>query len=162
MSRLRAMALAVVLVAAAAAPARADATLFVGVNTTPESRRLQGFSVGAGILLVAVEFEYANTPESSDALSAAPSLKTGSGNLLLQAPFAIYGFQPYFTIGGGYYSESLGARDESGFAPNTGGGVKISLIGPLRLRFDYRVFKLGDSALYSPVHRLYAGVNLKF
>jgi len=162
MSRLRALALAAVMVAAAAAPARADATLFVGANTTPEGRRVQGFSAGAGFLLIAVEFEYANTPESNDALSAAPALKTGSGNLLLQAPFAIYGFQPYFTIGGGYYSESLGGREEWGFAPNTGGGVKISLIGPLRLRVDYRVFKLGDSALYSPVHRLYAGVNLKF
>ena len=161
MSSLRALALAA-LFAAVATPARADATVFLGANTTPESRRVQGFSVGMGLLIVGVEFEYANTPQSGDAVPTSPSLKTGSGNLLLQTPFAIYGFQPYFTFGGGYYSESLGARDESGFAPNTGGGVKISLAGPLRLRVDYRVFKLGNSALYSPVHRLYAGLNLKF
>jgi len=161
MRSLRVLALAA-LFAAAAAPARADATLFLGANTTPETRRVQGFSVGMGLLVIAVEFEYENTSQSNEAVPTSPSLKTGSGNLLLQTPFAIYGFQPYFTFGGGYYSESLGARDDSGFAPNTGGGVKISLAGPLRLRVDYRVFKLGDSALYSPVHRFYAGLNLKF
>jgi hypothetical protein len=161
MSSLRALALAA-LFATIAAPARADATLFLGANTTPESRRVQGFSIGAGLLVFAAEFEYASTPQSDEAVATSPSLKTASGNLLLQTPFGIYGFQPYFTFGGGFYSESLGTRDDSGFAPNTGGGVKISLIGPVRLRVDYRVFKLGDSALYSPVHRLYAGVNLRF
>jgi hypothetical protein len=161
MSSLRALTL-VALFAAIAAPAWADATLFLGANTTPETRRVEGFSIGVGLLIVAAEFEYAHTAQSDAAVPTAPSLKTGSGNLLLQTPFAIYGFQPYFTIGGGFYSESLGTRDDSGFAPNTGGGVKIALAGPLRLRVDYRVFKLGDSALYSPVHRLYAGLNLKF
>src|SRR3954469_5246024 len=107
MSSLRVLAVGALFVAAAAAPARADATLFLGVNATPESRRVQGFSVGAGLLVVAVEFEYASTPESKGPLATSPSLKTGSGNLLLQTPFAIFGFQPYFTFGGGFYSESL-------------------------------------------------------
>ena len=44
----------------------------------------------------------------------------------------------------------------------TGGGVKVNLIGPLRLRVDYRIFKLGSGALHSPAHRFYAGLNLKF
>jgi hypothetical protein len=35
-------------------------------------------------------------------------------------------------------------------------------VGPLRLRVDYRAFKLGSGALYSPAHRGYAGLNLKF
>ena len=43
-----------------------------------------------------------------------------------------------------------------------GGGVKIALAGPLRLRVDYRVFKLGTGARFSPSHRIYAGLNLKF
>ena len=51
---------------------------------------------------------------------------------------------------------------DTSFLLNTGGGVKISLVGPLRLRVDYRVFKLGSDALYSPAHRIYLGVNLKF
>jgi hypothetical protein len=36
------------------------------------------------------------------------------------------------------------------------------LIGPVRLRVDYRVFRLGSGALHSPAHRIYAGLNLKF
>src|ERR1051326_4134294 len=111
MSSLRALTL-VALFAAIAAPAWADATLFLGANTTPETRRVEGFSIGVGLLIVAAEFEYAHTAQSDAAVPTAPSLKTGSGNLLLQTPFAIYGFQPYFTIGGGFYSESLGTRDD--------------------------------------------------
>jgi hypothetical protein len=70
--------------------------------------------------------------------------------------------QPYFTTGAGIYRETLGAHQDTGLGVNTGGGVKVSLIGPLRLRVDYRVFKLGSDALYSPAHRIYAGLNLKF
>jgi hypothetical protein len=47
-------------------------------------------------------------------------------------------------------------------AVNTGGGVKISLLGPVKARVDYRVFKLRGDPLHSTVHRLYAGVNLAF
>jgi hypothetical protein len=94
--------------------------------------------------------------------SAAPSLKTGVGNLLLQTPVAFAGFQPYFEIGGGLYHEELNAISNTGFAGNTGGGVKISLVGPIRLRVDYRVFTLKNGALTSPAHRIYAGLNLKF
>jgi hypothetical protein len=141
----------------------ADATVFIGTNTTPENRRVQGFAAGAGLLLLAFEFEYASSPQSDDVLGpTAPSLTTGMANVLLQAPFSIFGFQPYATAGAGVYRERLGARQETGFAPNTGFGVKISLIGPLRLRVDYRAFRLGSGALYSPAHRLYAGLNLKF
>ena len=39
--------------------------------------------------------------------------------------------------------------------------MKVKLAGPIRLRVDYRVFKLGSGALYSPAHRIYAGLNLK-
>jgi opacity protein-like surface antigen len=84
------------------------------------------------------------------------------GNVLLQTPFTIFGFQPYGTVGAGVYHESLGTRSETSFGMNTGGGVKVSLAGPIRLRVDYRVIRLGDGALYSPAHRVYAGVNLKF
>jgi hypothetical protein len=40
--------------------------------------------------------------------------------------------------------------------------VKISLLGPLRARVDYRVFKLQGDPLHDVVHRVYAGVNLRF
>ena len=91
-----------------------------------------------------------------------PSLKTGSGNVLLQTPIAIFGVQPYVTTGAGFYSETLGTRTDRGLGYNTGGGVKIALVGPLRVRVDYRVFNLGSGALYSTAHRIYAGLNLKF
>ncbi len=141
-------------------PASADATVFVGANTTPANRPLRGFAVGAGFLVISFEFEYASALDDPNA--SAPSLKTGSGNALIQAPFMIHGLQPYVTVGVGLYREQLGTHSDTSFAPNAGGGVKIALAGPLRLRVDYRAFKLGSGALYTPAHRIYAGLNLKF
>ena len=143
-----------------ATPAFADATLFIGGNTTPSSRQVKGFAAGAGLLIVGFEFEYAKTSE--DAAEAAPGLNTFMGNVLLQTPIAIMGLQPYFTTGGGGYRETLGTRQETMFGVNTGGGVKISLIGPLRARVDYRVFKLQGDPLHNVVNRFYVGSNLKF
>jgi hypothetical protein len=141
-------------------PAAADATAFIGTTTTPSSRTVSGFAVGAGLLIVGFEFEYANTRENQEEL--APRLRTGVGNVLLQTPIEIAGMQLYFTTGGGGYRETLGSRQETNFAVNTGGGAKIGLAGPLRARVDYRVFKLSGSPLHSTVHRLYVGLNLKF
>jgi hypothetical protein len=142
------------------ASAYADATLFVGATTSPANRSTKGFAIGAGLLVIGFEFEYADTTD--DLAARAPSLKTGMGNMLLQSPVAFAGIQPYFTIGGGMYQEELGTVSNTGFAGNTGAGLKISLIGPVRLRVDYRVMTLKNGALVSPSHRIYAGVNLKF
>ena len=160
MSTGRILSAAVALVIIAAAPAAADATAFLGANTTPANHTVKGVAVGAGLLILGFEFEYASASE--DPGSLAPALKTGSGNVMLQTPVDIFGFQPYVTTGAGVYRETLGQRAHTGFAPNVGGGVKMSLIGPLRLRVDYRVLKLGDGALYATAHRIYAGLNLKF
>lgn len=157
----RAVIVAALLLGGASA-ARADITAFIGANTTPDNRGTKGFAVGAGLLVVGFEFEYADTTSSETPSALAPSLKTGMGNVLLQTPFPVLGLQPYFTTGGGLYRETLGAHTDTSFGLNTGGGVKVSLIGPLRLRVDYRIFKLGSGALYSPAHRIYAGLNLKF
>jgi hypothetical protein len=154
----RVLACAIVLIAAP--PAWADATIFLGANTTPVNRAVRGGAFGAGLLVIGFEGEYAFTPD--DPAAAAPSLTTGSGNVLIQTPLAVLGLQPYLTTGAGLYRETLAGHQDTSFALNTGGGVKISLIGPLRLRVDYRVFKLGSDALYSPAHRIYAGLNLKF
>ena len=98
MISVRSAALAAVMLALTT-PAFADLTGFIGANTTPANRRTQGFAVGAGLLLLGFEFEYANTPD--DPKSASPSLKSGMGNVLLQAPFSVLGIQPYVTTGGG-------------------------------------------------------------
>jgi hypothetical protein len=147
-------------IAAFASPAFADATVFIGTTTTPATRVVKGFSVGAGFLIVGFEFEYADTSE--DLLDGAPSLRTGMGNVLLQTPIAFHGVQPYFTTGGGLFRERLDTQSETSFGANTGGGVKISLAGPIRARVDYRVFTLRGDPRHSTVHRVYAGLNLKF
>jgi len=150
----------VLLLLLSVAPAWADATLFLGANTTPSNRSVRGGALGFGLLVVGFEFEYSSTSE--DAKTGAPSLKVGSANGLLQTPMAIFRFQPYVTAGGGIYRERLGTSSDTSVAPNVGGGVKITLAGPLRLRVDYRAFKLRSGARYSPSHRIYAGLNLKF
>jgi hypothetical protein len=143
-----------------AIPAHADLTGFIGATTTPENRLVRGFAIGVGLLAIGGEFEYAHTTD--DLESAAPALRTFMTNVLLQTPVGIHGFQPYFTAGVGIYRETLNMHSQTGFAPNTGFGVKVSLLGPLRLRVDYRAFRLGSGALYSPAHRIYTGVNVAF
>jgi hypothetical protein len=152
--------LAAVALCAIASPAFADATVFIGTTTTPSTRVVKGFAIGSGFVIVAFEFEYADTSE--DLADLAPSLRTGMGNVLLQTPIAIHGFQPYFTTGGGLFRERLATQSETSFGANTGGGVKINLAGPIRARVDYRVFTLRGDPLHETVHRIYAGLNIKF
>jgi hypothetical protein len=158
--RLIRSALAAAIVLTFASSAFADATVFFGTTPTPSNRAVKGFAIGAGFLIVAFEFEYADTSE--DLPEGAPSLRTAMGNVLLQTPFAIYGLQPYFTTGLGGFRERLDTQSETSFGANTGGGVKISLAGPIRARVDYRVFRLQGGPLYDTVHRVYAGLNINF
>jgi hypothetical protein len=160
MTRAPSFVIAIALLLSMAAPARADITAFIGANMTPANRQVRGGAIGVGLLVIGFEGEYAFTPD--DPRASAPSLKTGVGNVVLQTPVPLFGLQPYFTTGGGFYQEELGLHSDTGFALNSGGGVKVSLVGPLRLRVDYRIFKLGSGALHSPAHRIYAGLNLKF
>jgi hypothetical protein len=141
-------------------PAFADATLFIGSSTTPDNRTARGLALGVGLLVVGFEFEFADTGESLE--EAAPSLRTGMGNVLLQTPIPIAGMQFYVTTGAGLYRERLGVRQETHLGFNTGGGAKMSLLGPIRVRLDYRVFNLRGEPLHSTVHRVYAGLNLAF
>jgi opacity protein-like surface antigen len=156
----RALAFAALLSAVGATPAFADLTGFIGANTTPANRETLGVAAGFSLIIVGFEFEYAVT--SDDTAAGAPSLKTGMANVFLQTPMPLAGFQPYLTVGGGLYNETLADHSDTSFGSNLGGGVKVTLGGPLALRIDYRVFNLGSGALYSPAHRVYAGLNLKF
>jgi hypothetical protein len=141
-------------------PAFADATVFVGSSLTPSNRTAKGIAIGAGLLVVGFEFEFYDSGESLE--HAAPSLRTGMGNVLFQTPFPIAGMQLYFTTGTGIYRERLEPRQETHIGFNTGGGAKISVLGPLRARLDYRVFNLRGEPLHSTVHRVYAGLNVAF
>jgi hypothetical protein len=158
----RKLVFALVLVSATALPstAFADFTAFLGVNPTPANRTVKGLAGGVGLLIVGFEFEYADTSE--DVTELAPRLRTYMGNGLVQTPFPIAGMQFYATAGGGMYRETLAGASETQFGINVGGGVKMSLLGPLRLRLDYRVFTLRGDPRHSKPQRFYAGLNLKF
>ncbi len=157
---MRYIAAAATLVLLSSTPAFADATVFLGSTNTPANRPAKGLAFGIGLLVVGFEFEFSSTDEAID--EAAPAFRTGMGNALLQTPVPVAGMQFYVTTGAGFYQERLGARQETHAGFNTGGGAKITLLGPLRARVDYRVFKLRGEPLHDVVHRVYAGVNLDF
>ena len=149
-----------ILLIVSAAPAFADATIFIGSSATPANRPVKGLAFGVGLLMLGFEFEFAQTDETPG--EDAPSLRTGMGNVLLQTPTPIAGIQFYVTTGGGLYRERLGTHEETHFGVNAGGGAKISLLGPLRARLDYRVFRLRGEPLHTVVQRVYGGLNLGF
>jgi opacity protein-like surface antigen len=149
----------VVFVCVSPQPARADLTAFVGATIDPANRFTRGLAIGVGVLIVGVEVEYSSAGEDQAAL--APSLRTGMGNVLLQTPFPIAGIQFYATAGGGLYRETLLEEQQTNVGVNVGGGIKWTLAGPLRVRFDYRVFRL-RGALHERPQRVYAGLNLAF
>ena len=160
--------LCAVFVLGAATPAFADLTAFLGRATTPDGRNARGLAIGTGLLIVGFEFEYSSIDEDltpDDPADIAPELKTYMFNGLLQTPVPIARMQFYGTIGGGVYHETLSTladTSETNFGTNVGGGAKITLAGPLRVRLDYRVFSLRGSPRQTNVQRFYAGVNLKF
>jgi hypothetical protein len=86
-------------------------------------------------------------------------LKTYSGNVLAQTPTSM---QLYGTIGVEGYQEELGVFKETHFGTNLGGGIKFKLLGPIRVRADYRIFRLQGSPLNDVYQRFYVGGNLKF
>jgi hypothetical protein len=152
--------LVLALVAAAPRAASADATAFLGFTTGPTNWSARGFAIGFSLVIFGMEFEYAGTTQDPGA--GLPSLRTGSFNGLLQTPFTVARMQFYATVGGGAYREVLESHTSTNFVVNTGGGVKVSLFGPVRVRVDYRIFRLSGTALYPHQQRVYVGFNLKF
>lgn len=143
-----------------ALPARADITAFLGLSPTPERHTVKGFSGGLSLVVVGFEFEFSHLGE--DTPQALPGLKTYSGNVFVQTPIEVKGTQFYATAGVGGYREYLGPVEETHAAVNLGGGVKIRVLGPVRLRLDYRVFRLRGEPIYPTYQRFFAGANLAF
>ena len=144
--------------AAAATPARADITAFLGLSPTPDNHAVRGFGVGVGLLIVGFEFEYSKLSE--DDFEQLPGLQTYAGNVLVQTPTS--GVQVYGTAGAQGYRENLAEFQETNWGTNIGGGAKIKLIGPVRVRLDYRIFRLQGSPIHDVYQRFYVGANLKF
>lgn len=153
-------ALAAVAMLGATEPAAADITAFLGLSTTPSAHQARGLAIGSGILALGFEFEYSDFAENVADLE--PGLRIGSVNGVLQTPVALGGMQLYATAGAGIYRERLAGASETSLAINVGGGAKIRLLGPLRLRLDYRLFSLRGDPLHDRYHRLYAGANVGF
>lgn len=151
------VAIAVLGIASTPSPAAADITAFLGFST-PEARAARGFAVGMNFLIVGVEFEYSNSRPKEDEL--VPGLATSMFNGIVSTPTT--GIQFYGTIGGGFYRERLGEDTETSFGTNIGGGAKVTIAGPLRLRIDYRVFNLRGGAQHKTPQRFYAGLNVRF
>jgi hypothetical protein len=149
--------LALLLVSVLPATAAADATAFWGFSPKPATRAAKGFAVGLSLIIVGFEFEYASTSENPEEL--APGLRTGMINGLIQTPTRT---QFYLTAGGGFYREKLADASETHVGTNIGGGMKLPLAGPLRLRIDYRVFNLRGSPIHKTPQRIYAGGNITF
>jgi hypothetical protein len=139
------------------AVAFADITFFVGLSPKPENRTLRGVSAGVSMLILGFEFDYAVIRE--DVARALPGMTTGTFNVLVQTPTNI---QLYVTGGAGFYREKGIGFSETNVATNVGGGVKIPILGPLRVRVDYRVMTLRGNPRYSRPQRLYVGINWPF
>jgi opacity protein-like surface antigen len=140
------------------AAASADGTFFYGWAPKPEGRLARGFAVGGNMSFVGIEFEYSNIDQVETL--AVPGLKTFMFNGVLATP--TQAVQLYVTAGGGLYRESLSDQSDTGFGTNFGAGVKFSVAGPLRIRIDYRVFRIGGDAVDKSVQRFYAGANVAF
>lgn len=152
--------LALLLVGVSALPARADLTAFAGLQSGPEIRPTTGVSLGLGMLLVGWEVEVARAVQQQS--DGVPSLTTGTGSLYIQNPIPIAGVQFYAIAGAGLYRERLDPTyQQTDVHVAMGGGAKFSLSGPLKLRVDYRVFKLRDARASAP-QRVYAGLTLAF
>jgi opacity protein-like surface antigen len=165
-------------------PAHADLTAFIGgtfsgkpqdpIVGESHTSLARGLSAGFGLIIVGFEFEWSRTSgedpgEGSCTVAnfrgaCAPSFTTVMGNVLLQTPRGLGPVQVYGTVGAGGYRERFDVLDESNtnVGTNIGGGVKMSLLGPLRVRIDYRVFKLSGDAVHDAPQRLYVGANLAF
>ena len=142
------------------AAARADITAFLGGTPTGSARLGTGVAAGAGLVVVGFEFEAARLAEDGE--DGTPGLSTGMANLLVQTPLDVQKTQFYGTAGAGLYRERLGATTETSVGINLGGGVKIRVAGPLKLRLDYRLFRLQGEPMHATVHRVYAGATLGF
>ncbi|MGE3344798.1 MAG: hypothetical protein AB7L71_15325 [Vicinamibacterales bacterium] len=160
---MRKLTLATALLVTLLVPARAyaDVTAFFGVGHRPETRTAKGFAVGLTLIAVGFEIEYSDIKEVDETTKAAPRLRTGTVNAIVQTPTS--GAQLYATAGVGLYRENWRSDfQETNTAINVGGGLKMNLLGPLKLRVDYRLFRLNGAPIEKTVHRVYGGVNASF
>jgi hypothetical protein len=141
-----------------------NVTAFAGVAMAPGPHAAIGVAVGVRPQPgpVSLEFEYSR---SRSPAAGMPAIETFAGNLLVQLPTPPSRFQFYGTVGVGFYALLLNDHtSEPNDARNFGGGAKITLAGPMKLRIDYRAFRLTPlgGEYHSNEHRLYVGIVAGF
>ena len=156
---------------ATAGPASADATVYAGAVTGGGSRSVVGGAIGffpreTGAV---IGFEIDHMRTIGGVTPSRPRIESSGGALLVQVYVVPRRFQAYGALGGGVFSQDGGDQTAAGIAANFGGGIKITLAGPLRIRLDYRLFVLSqnpDQSLealsYKHPQRVTAGLALAF
>jgi len=121
--------------------ARADATVLVGLTSVDALRPSFGWSFSYRPSAVGVEVEY---------LSTVPGDYSAGGifGSVIVVPGTISNVQIFVLGGVGVWGEGFDGGKRTGVlsAANVGGGVLVGLGGPVRLRLDYRLFRLGEVA----------------
>ena len=112
-----------------------------------------GVAVGSGLLIVGFEFEYAHTERGSGRRlrrRSRPAWATCCCRRRSRSSASSRISRPAAPV----YRETLGDAQETRFGIERRRRGEVSLVGPLRLRVDYRVFKLGSDALTRRAPRL--------
>ena len=147
-----------------ATPARADAIAFMGAITGNNGTPAIGVAFGRFPQeldsIVGFDLEIVRTPGGPR--SGRSWIETFGGNLLVQ--WSVHRRALMYAAGGpGVYAETTGdggGTDLVGYG-NAGGGIKISVAGPLMVRLDYRLMIIGhaDASAEVPRHRHRATVG---
>jgi hypothetical protein len=94
-----------------------------------------------------------------------PAIGVAVGVKSRQTPVSLEFEDSRSTVGAGFYALLLDHHSsEPNDARNFGGGAKVTLGGPMKLRIDYRAFRLTPIADedHSNGHRLYVGIVAGF
>ena len=119
--------------------ASADATFLVGLTSVEGLRPSFAWSFGYRPSAVGVEVEYLTTRPGDYSAG-------GIFGSVIVVPMTIAKAQIFFVGGVGVWGEGFDEGKRTGVlsAVNVGGGVLVGLAGPLKLRLDYRLFRLGE------------------
>lgn len=119
--------------------ARADATVLVGLTSVEGLRPSLGWSFSYRPSAVGVEVEYLTTTPGNYSAG-------GIFGSVIVMPVTISNVQIFVLGGVGVWGEGFKGGKRTGVlsAANVGGGVLVGLVGPVRLRLDYRLFRLGE------------------
>jgi hypothetical protein len=171
MHRLRACAFVGFMAVALAAPVHADAILSFGPTISTQTRPTVAVSVGTFIEHSFLGWELEIVDTRGNTKPGRLSMGTIGASFLVQSPVRRERLRVYGAVGFGVFGGDLPDGRASGevSSKNFGGGLKLKLAGPLLMRVDYRLVRLGeapdaDPAFYehTQFQRVLVGVGLAF